>query len=74
MTGPLEWLSQEPLENRKADSLIVFTAPIALRGIQMAERDLHRAAHSAEIAAYGAAIRRASLVGDDVIAVDGIPR
>ncbi len=50
MTGPLEWLSQAPLENRKADKLIFFSAPIAIRGIQMAERDLLRAAFSAEVA------------------------
>jgi len=50
VTGPLEWLSQAPLENRKADKLIFFSAPIAIRGIQMAERDLLRAAFSAEVA------------------------
>jgi len=48
VTGPLEWLSQAPLENRKAGKLIFFSAPKAIRGIQMAERDLLRAAHSAE--------------------------
>lgn len=51
MTGPLEWLSQAPLENRKADKLIFFSAPIAIRGIQMAERDLLRDSFSAEVAA-----------------------
>jgi len=50
VTGPLEWLSQAPLENRKADKLIFFSAPIAIRGIHMAERDVLRAALSAEVA------------------------
>lgn len=50
MTGPLEWLSQAPLENRKADQLIFISAPIAIRGIQMAERDLLRDTYRAEIA------------------------
>ncbi len=50
MTGPLEWLSQAPLENRKAERLIMFAAPAAVRGVQMAERALLRAGCSAEIA------------------------
>ena len=50
VTGPLEWLSQEPLEKRKAAKLIVFSAPKTIRGIQMAERGLLRSAHSAEVA------------------------
>jgi hypothetical protein len=49
VTGPLEWLSQAPLENRKADKLIFFSAPIAIRGIQMAERDLLRAAYRTDV-------------------------
>ena len=50
VTGPLEWLSQEPLEKRKAAKLIVFSAPKAIRGIQMAERGVLRSAFSAEVA------------------------
>ncbi len=50
VTGPLEWLSQEPLEKRKATKLIVFSAPKTIRGIQMAERGVLRSAHSAEVA------------------------
>ena len=50
VAGHLEWLSQAPLENRKAGKLIVFSAPKAFRGIQMAERGLLRDAYSAEVA------------------------
>lgn len=50
MTGHLQWLSQAPLENRKADKLITLEAPRALRGIQSAERDVARAAHRADVA------------------------
>jgi hypothetical protein len=50
VTGPLEWLSQEPLEKRKAAKLIVFSAPKTIRGIQMAERGVLRGAYSAEVA------------------------
>ena len=49
MTGPLEWLSQAPLETRKAEQLIALSAPVALRGIQMAERNLLRSAYGAEV-------------------------
>ena len=50
MTGPLAWLNQAPLENRKANKLIFMSAPIAIRSIQMAERDLLREAFSADVA------------------------
>lgn len=49
MTGPLEWLSQAPLETRKAEHLIALSAPVALRCIQMAERNLLRSAYGAEV-------------------------
>lgn len=50
MTGPLEWLSQTPLENRKADKLIATAAPRVIRRLQSAERSVLREAAASDLA------------------------